>query len=321
MNRQAYAAPHGIGTSSSQRSAFLRTSCQFTYLIFLLFFFLCIPQFVLGAENRSGFFGAEYASSEDIQIAPLPWSNTFSAKPPKFYFPNPTRPYMRRLIETYQLASMTEDAKSDLERIKIICAWVHRQWEHKGDCPVQKNDPIAIIESAKLGNRFSCYEYSLVTSGCLNALGIKTRIIVLLPQNVERRPNGNYHVVAEAFLIDRKKWVMIDTQWNAIPILNNYPLSVVELQNVIGRGLPGVDYGDIKDGISETYEYSLAVYLHYFYTPLDNRVIGAAAPGNVTGGVMLVPIGEKPPASCAQAPIKDFVVTHSIPDFYGSVSK
>ncbi len=228
------------------------------------------------------------------------------------------RPYMRRLKESYKISEMTANVRSDLERVKIISGWVNRQWTHHGDCPIQNNDPIAILEAARSGETFSCYEYSLVTSGCLNSIGIKTRTVVLLPRDVERRANGNYHVVAEAYLNDKKKWVMVDAQWDAVPTLNNYPLSVVELQNALTKGLRGIDFGNLKGEMTDLYPQDLAIYLHYLYTPLDNRVIGAKSPDNVGGGVMLIPLGDKPPRRFAMAPVGRFVVTNAVTDFYGT---
>ncbi len=153
----------------------------------------------------------------------------------------------------------------------------------------------------------------------MNSIGIKSRTVILLPKDVERRPQGNYHVVTEAYLNDRKKWVMVDAQWNAIPVLNNYPLSVVELQNAVARSMGGINLGNVKNGMEDIYLISIPVYIHYIYTPIDNRVIGAKTPENVSGGVLLVPAGEKPPASFASAPIYNKItITNSIPDFYGA---
>jgi len=276
-----------------------------------------LPAVILGWQdpNTDAVFTA---SPNTYSFAPLNWSNAHSKVPPKFYYPNPMRPYMRRLNEEFGIGTMTVDAKSDLERVKIVCEWVSQQWNHRGDCPKQKNDPIAILQAAQAGDSFSCYEYSMVTAACLNSIGIKSRIVVLLPVDVERRPNGNYHVVAEAYLNNRKKWVMVDAQWNAVPILNGYPLSVVELQNAILKHSRNIDFGNIKEQVANVYPRDLGVYLHFLYTPLDNRVIGAQSPGNVGGGVMLVPNGEKPPRSFAAAPVGQFVMTNSVPDFYGT---
>ncbi len=96
---------------------------------------------------------ASLARSKGKELGPLNWTNNPSQKPPKFYYPNPMRPYMRRLNETYKISQLVAGAKSDLERTRIICDWVNQQWSHKGDCPVQKNDPIAILESGRSGIR------------------------------------------------------------------------------------------------------------------------------------------------------------------------
>jgi len=320
VNIILHAIPHGIASpSQSKRLRHYKHTFVSAFTPFLFLIPAIFPALALGFEPNTVQPDAAFAAdSPRYQLVPLVWSNTPSDKPPKFYYPNPMRPYMRRLNENYHIGEMTADARSDLERVKIVCNWVSYQWKHHGDCPKQKNDPIAILEAARSGAEFSCYEYAMVVAACLNAIGIKSRIVVLLPHDVERRPDGNYHVVAEAYLNNRKKWVMVDAQWNAVPTLNRYPLSIAELQNAIAKGLWAIDFGDIREESPGIYQREMGPYLHYLYTPLDNRVIGATSPANVAGGVMLIPMGDKPPRRFAMAPIGKFIVTNAVADFYGT---
>lgn len=260
---------------------------------------------------------ADFAANNfRYDLAPLLWSNQLSDNPPTFYYPNIMRPYMRRLKETYGIEELVKDARNDIDRVRIVCNWVHNRWQHQGMCPRQPNDPIAILEAAKAGTGFSCYEYSIVLAGCLNSIGIKTRIVVLLPRFVDQSPSGSYHVVAEAYLENRKKWVMADAQFNSVPTLNNYPLSIVELQNTLTRRLGDVDFGSVEEQYHRSYPHDILVNIHYLYTPLDNRIVGAQSPVNQSGGLMLVPLGDTPPQRFAGAPVGKIQVTHSVPDFY-----
>ncbi|MFH0765453.1 MAG: transglutaminase-like domain-containing protein [Calditrichota bacterium] len=332
MNRTENAIPGGRLLSYAAWFAGVGKVAQLAACILVLLFVpAIIPTIALSHNYPADQSGVTLAADLGSRQPRLVFcSETTSQTPPKFYYPNPLRPYMKRLKENYHLAEMTAEAQSDIERVKIICNWVHQQWEHQGNCPVQPNDPIAILEAARKGSKFSCYEYSLVAAACLSSIGIKSRIVVLLPQDVEYRYDGNYHVVAEAYLKRRRKWVMVDAQFNAVPTLNQNPLCLIELQNALVRYLSGneltkrldeIDFGNLNEEISSTYPRDLFVYLYYFYTPCDNRVVGAKAPENFGGGVMLVPSGESAPRSFAQAPIGDFITTNAVTDFYRQVTQ
>jgi hypothetical protein len=100
--------------------------------------------------------------------------------------------------------------------------------------------------------------------------------------------------------------------------MNNYPLSIVELQNAVGKNLGGIKLGNVKNGMEDTYLVSIPIYIHFLYTPFDNRVIGANTPNNLSGGVLLVPMGEEAPGSFASAPVFGKIsIINSVPDFYG----
>lgn len=254
-------------------------------------------------------------------IERLTWDNGPSKKQYHFFFDDPRDPYMVRLRKQFGIDAMTAKAKSDLERVRIVCDWVHYQWKHKGDAPPPKNDPIAILEEARQGAQFSCREYALVAAGCLNSLGIKTRIVELLPKNIEQRTLGSYHIVAEAYLNDRKKWVMLDPQWNTIPTLKNYPLNLVELQATLARGSEGLDFGGILDSMSISYREGLGQYLYFMRVSFNNRVQTTDLPHTLMGmdGLLLAPIGAEIPSYFVTRLKGRLTVTNVLPEFYGTV--
>lgn len=251
------------------------------------------------------------------EIIPLTWSNELSKNPPEFFYPKSTCLYMRRLNESYNIAQMTARDQSEIEKVITVCNWVNQQWKHHGDCPKQQNDPIGILEAARNGSQFSCYEYSMVTAGCLNSIGIKSRIVVLLSKSVEYRNNGSYHVVAEAYLKDMKRWVMVDAQFNAVATLNNHPLSIVGVQVALAKNLSGIEFGNLNELLYEDYYRDMQFHLFFLYTPFDNRPIGPDTNHEIEGGVMLLPLGvTSGPRSFAGAPVERFITTNSLPNFY-----
>ena len=70
------------------------------------------------------------------------------------------------------------------------------------------------------------------------SLFIKKRQKDVIPYEISRQKswrekNGAGHVATEVFLNDLKKWVFIDVQFDAMPVLNDTPLNAVEFQKAI----------------------------------------------------------------------------------------
>jgi len=251
------------------------------------------------------------------QLEPLAWEYGPSKKEVKFYYNEPREPYMLQMREEFDYDELAAGAKTDLERARIVCDWVHKRWEHKGDCEPPKNDPIRILKDARRGMKFSCREYALVAAGCLNSLGIRARIVQLMPKDVANHPLGSYHYVTQAYLNDRKKWIMIDPQWNIIPMLKNYPLSIVELQPALAKGFKGLTWGVCTDSLAALYKEGIGEYLYFLIAVFDNRVEGTALPRPVKGGLMLVPIGCKVPGYFDSLARMKITVTNNLSEFYG----
>lgn len=240
--------------------------------------------------------------------------------PPKktfqFLFTPPAHPYMVNLREEFHLNQLVENLNNDLRKVEKVCDWVHKQIDHKGDAMPERNDPILILRKALAGEKFSCLEYAVVVAGCLTSLGIPTRVVELMPADVETRQNGPHHVVAEAFLPDRRKWVFVDAQWNAVAMLNDYPLSLTELKVVIDQKPEKLNFHNLPRDKIEIYREWLKPYLYYFYYFYDNRVHGTETTKRRSGGVYLVPLGKTPPRFFAGIPTRKAAYTSIIAEVY-----
>jgi transglutaminase-like putative cysteine protease len=229
----------------------------------------------------------------------------------------PDEPYLVDLSSSYALEDLVAGKDTDLAKVRAVCTWVHNRWEHNGRNEAKKPDPISILRDAAMGQQFQCVEYSIVIVGALTSLGIPARPLNLKTADVETRRGGAGHAVAEAWLRDQQKWVMVDGQWDVVPMLNDTPLNAVELQAALAAKAPGLH---IATSSSETkskgYFSWLADYLYYFDTPLDTRYGVKAAPS----GLMLVPLGAKNPTVFQHdTPIHRMRYTHSVSTFYPPV--
>lgn len=237
------------------------------------------------------------------------------------YEQNINNAYLNRLRSLYPIDSLVKGAKTDTEKALKILHWVHNQWKHNGMNEPLKRDAISILEEVKAGKNFRCVEYGIVTTACLNSIGLRARVLGLRTSDVETRRGGAGHVLLEVYLNDLQKWALLDGQWDAMPVLNNVPLNAVEFQKAIVE-----NYNDLEirtsSGTSKRYYINwIYPYLFYFEVPFDNREGTKPNLMMVEGKtkLMLVPSGEKNPAVFQRISIIDnCLYSNSINDFYAS---
>jgi Transglutaminase-like enzymes, putative cysteine proteases len=238
-----------------------------------------------------------------------------------WYEQNNRNEYMDLLRSKYPVDSLVKDAKTDMEKALGILHWVHRQWKHNGSNEPKKRDAISILDEAKMGNNFRCVEYGIVTAACLNAIGLKARVLGLKTKDVETTEFGAGHVLTEVYLNDLKKWAFLDGQWDAMPVLNNIPLNAVEFQHAIATGYDNLNIVTASGTNKKNYVEWIFPYLYYFNFPFDNRVGTAIKKNKIKGkmDLMLVPTGAKNPTVFQiKVKLNYCLYTHSINDFYAA---
>lgn len=231
-------------------------------------------------------------------------------------------PYLQKLKSDYPIDSIASDGKTDLEKVRNISSWVHGLWKHDGYNTPKQNDALYILDEVKKGQRFRCVEYGIVTTACLNAIGLPSRTLSLKTKEVETTPSGAGHVVMEVFLKDINKWVMVDPQWDAIVCLNNVPLNAVELQDAITKR-KNIQILTSEEELDESqYQAWIYPYLYYFSYKFDNRentTKDNRIAINSKSDIMLVPTEAKVPTIFQiNSPIDYCIYTHSLLDFYNS---
>lgn len=151
-----------------------------------------------------------------------------------FQYSDTTRnTYLKKLRADYGLDSMVSNYTNELDKIKAILAWSHTRWTHNGFNTPTVSNPLTILHEAKDGKSFRCVEYGIVASAALSSIGIPSRVLSLKTADVKRVKYGAGHVAAEVYSKEYKKWIFIDAQFDAIPVLNDLPLNAVELQQAI----------------------------------------------------------------------------------------
>jgi hypothetical protein len=231
----------------------------------------------------------------------------------EFIWNNPNDQYLADLRTKYELEKLVAGAKSDLDRVRIVSAWVSGLWHHDGWNTPKQNDPLYILDQVQKGEQFRCVEYAIVINGCLNALGIPSRTLSLKTADVETREFGAGHVVVEAWLRDAKRWTFADGQWNAVPTYKNEPISAVEFQRYIAKDASRLRIEGFSRKNKTIYFEWIAEYLYYFDVALDSRVVGQSTPQRL----MLVPSGAPQPTVFQRNwPIANMAYTNSARAFY-----
>ncbi len=235
------------------------------------------------------------------------------------YESNIYNPYLNKLKNEYPIDSLVAFKKTDTEKALSILHWVHRQWKHNGGNEPKKSDAISILQEAKEGKLFRCVEYGIVATACLNAVGLNARVLNLKTKDVETTPSGAGHVLLEVYLNDLQKWVLLDGQFDAMPVLNGVPLNAVEFQNAINTHCKELQIITASDLSKDFYIGWIYPYLYYFDINFDNREgeIDIRFKINGKSNLMLVPKGAKNPTIFQRKYKIDYCeYTNSLADFY-----
>lgn len=189
----------------------------------------------------------------------------------------------------------------DADKALMVLGWAHSRWAHDGANDPKTTDPVVILQKASAGARFRCVEYSIIAVAAARALGLKARTVGLRRADVETAKTGAGHVVAEIYLGDLRKWVMLDPQWARIPTASGTPLSAAEFAQAAeaGRRLAFLS----PEGRARTdakYLRWLSPYLFFIAFGVDQR-FGSAKRG--LDQVILVPHGSKVPEKFQGIPL------------------
>ncbi len=231
--------------------------------------------------------------------------------------------YLKNLRTNYGLDTIVSPYTNEIDKIKAILDWTHKQWVHNGSNTPSSSDPLTISQEAKDGKSFRCVEYGIVSSAALSSLGIPSRVLSLKTVDVKRVKYGAGHVAAEAYSKELKKWIFIDGQFNAIPVLNNVPLNAVEFQKAITEKKDALKivnkYGELSKEEHEEYINWIGKYLYFMDINFNNRHEFSGNQLLVDGkkSLMVVPVKAKHPTVFQRKyPIDYCLYTNNVHDFY-----
>ncbi|MEO5511171.1 MAG: transglutaminase-like domain-containing protein [Longimicrobiales bacterium] len=232
---------------------------------------------------------------------------------PAFKWSKQNTPYLDSMRARFELDDVTAGAKNDYERVRALSHWTRTRSDRNGSPEARRKDPVGILDEVTAGQQFRCEDYALVLSGVLNAMGMPARVLNLRTADAETRISGAGHVVAEAYLRDAKRWVMVDGQWDMIPFVKGKPASALELKTAIDGKSASISYNSMSGIRAADYSRWIAPYLYYMDAKLDQRVVGATD----VRVLMYVPQGGKAIRTFQRkTPLKNVIYTTAPAIFY-----
>ncbi|RSK44082.1 transglutaminase-like domain-containing protein [Hymenobacter rigui] len=245
--------------------------------------------------------------------ADSPYLATLDPVAYSFQFSSAKTAYLTRFREMFGLNEVIAKETTDLGRARALCQWVHFRLEHDGHKQFKSQDPFAILKAAQAGQQVQCVEFGLVLAAAFNAVGIPARPLYLKAEDVQTRTSAAGHALAEAWLPDLGKWVMVDAQADIIPMLGTTPLNAVELQQALAADKEDLTVLTSTDAKSRSYFKWVNQYLFYFDTVMDNRYDVKSA----KTALMLVPLrAHKPVIFQRTEAIHNIRYTNSVATFY-----
>lgn len=223
--------------------------------------------------------------------ARLDWDEAPRAPEFRLRFDDPAAPELKQLRSEFGIDPVVAGTTDELERLVRLTKWTSEQWAHSPTQMASKADPVTILREAKAGGRFICRDYAVVAAGAARAFGFASRVISVLPRDVETRSEA--HSVAEAWLPGRGKWALADGQYGIVPVVDGVPLNAVELQKALAEDAPLACLGASER--CEEWKWFVGRNLFYFKVAQDQRRFGGAA----SPQLVLVPKGAPSPRKFA----------------------
>jgi hypothetical protein len=231
-------------------------------------------------------------------------------------------PRLAELRKNYELDKVVEGIESDLDKVLALLSWTNSQWSHSGSNKPTENSTFTILEEAKTGKKFRCVEYGIVLRSVLAAYGFPARTLGLKTKDVETTWVGAGHVLTEVWIPEFDKWVILDAQFNTLPILDDIPLNGVEFQSAIieNKAYQLINsLGQVSTIERKKYLKFISSYLYYFDFKFDQREVSYKESKKYQDKfvLQLVPIGANEPKIFQRRSKLDYLFyTRSLTDFY-----
>ncbi len=194
------------------------------------------------------------------------------------------------LCEKYHIDKVAGN-NGDFQKAENLLIWLSANTYHRGDYDNHIHpDALSLLDySFKNPQKgINCTALSIILSQCLAALGMKSRVLRLVPYSPY---DVDCHVVCETYVTELKKWIMLDPTFGTyVTDENNMPLSVWEIRTRLAdkkeiRFFEKAHYNNSEFSVKETTEY----YAKDMYIIELNEIQGAFSESPLV--ISIVPLG------------------------------
>ena len=143
-------------------------------------------------------------------------------------------PGLLELRAREKLDEVIAPGRDEFEKMRLLCDWVNRQWEHGNPVPYPRWDAnviLSMIRSGKTGG--FCAQYAVVFCQCCLSLGWQARYLDVLP---DRTKPGGGHFTVEVWSNQYNKWILLDPSYNCWFGREGEPLSGLEVHEALLAG-------------------------------------------------------------------------------------
>ena len=125
--------------------------------------------------------------------------------------------------------------ESDLDKAINLLAWVNKYVRHTGNYDNSDDqDAISLLSlSYKKDFAVNCLSMSIVLAECLLSVGVRARVMYMMPQSEVDEDN---HVVVEAYVSELDKWIMVDPTYGSYCLdSKGNILNLWEIRNIVAN--------------------------------------------------------------------------------------
>lgn len=147
--------------------------------------------------------------------------------------------HLEELKNAYQLEKIA-GVGTDFEKAVNLLVWISEHIYHKGNFNADISyNALALLEYSYdkgFEQGISCVALATVLSGCLLAVGLKARRVLIMPCSPY---DGDSHAVVQVLIGEMNKWVMLDPTYSAYLVNEKKePLSLLELRSCLADQKP-----------------------------------------------------------------------------------
>jgi hypothetical protein len=218
-----------------------------------------------------------------------------------FEYQSSNDPDLVALRNNFNLDSVAGFGNSQ-SRILNVLHWVHNNISHNGviESGIKQLNANEILSFTRIKKRgVSCGELATVLNDSYLALGYKSRKIYCFPKD-SLKNDPDSHVINEVYLLDEKKWIMVDPTNDAYVMdeLGNM-LSIRDVRErlILGKTLivnPDANWNRrISMGVKNYLQEYMAKNLYRLYTAIKSAYNYESLPIGKRSYITLAPTGYK----------------------------